>query len=247
MSTPERFILDRPRDLGGLLNDTLTLYGRHFLKFLAMALVAVVPVYAAVLGVGLEQFKGDFDSKLSPGEVAISSLVSFLVVGPLVAVMALHALRELADERRPGAGRSIVAGFDAFSIVFWPVLIALVGAASTFLLVIVPFVLLLRWFFVPQLVVVEGKRGTEALRASWELTRGQAWRAAGLIILAYALFRLGSALLATPIAIAGKEFDSAALGLAATTFADVLAAAPIGIFAALLYFDLKSRQAALRR
>jgi hypothetical protein len=206
-----------------------------------------VPVYAAVLGLGLEQFKGDFDSTPGPAEVAIQSLVSVLVVSPLIAVMALHALREIADERPPRAGQSIMAGLDAFSIVFWPVLIALVVAASTFLLIVAPFVLLLRWYFIPQLVVIDGKRGPEALRASWELTRGQAWRAAGLIIAAYVLFRLGSALLATPIAIAAKQLDSAALSLAATTFADLLTAAPVAIFATLLYFDLRSREGALRR
>ena len=48
--------------------------------------------------------------------------------------------------------------------------------------VVVWVVLLVRWFFVPQVVVVEGARGTAALRASWNLTRGFSLRTAALLV-----------------------------------------------------------------
>ena len=244
-SPPDRVDLNRPRDLNALLSDSFSLYRRHFWTFLAMSFVVVVPVYAVVFGVGLGQFKGGYDAGVPAAGAGVPILVEVLVVSPLVAVMVLHALREMAAGETPTAGRSIQAGLDAFAPVFWPVLIALACEALTLITIVVPLVLLVRWYFVPQLVVAEGKRGTEALRASWELTRGFAWRTAGLILVARILYALAGALLSTPIAILAKAVDSQAVSLAATALGETLIAAPLGIFAALLYFDLRSRQGAL--
>jgi hypothetical protein len=247
LTSPDRAVLDRPRDLGALLSDSFAIYRGNFWTFLAMSAVVVVPVQAIVLGVGLGQFSGGYDSTPRPQGAIVPAIVQVLVVGPLVAVMALHALREIADGRKPRAGQAIQAGLDAFSVVFWPVLIATLCEAGTAITLIVPFVLLVRLYFVPQLVVLEGKRGPEALRASWELTRGLAWRTAGLILVVHLLFELAGALVATPLAAVAKSVDSEAVSLGATTLAEMLVAAPLGIFAALLYYDLGTRQAALRR
>jgi hypothetical protein len=130
--------------------------------------------------------------------------------------------------------------------VFWPVLIALACEVVTLITVIVPLVLLVRLYFVPQTVVLDGSRGTAALSSSWELTRGFAWRTAGMIVVARILYALAAGLLSTPIALIAKAVDSQAVSLAATAFGEILIAPPLGIFAALLYFDLRSRQGALR-
>jgi hypothetical protein len=244
---PDRAALDRPRDLSALLSDSFALYRQHFWTFLAMAFVVVVPVHAAVLGVGLGEFTGDYDSTPAPASAIVPALVQLLVVGPLVAVMALHAVQEIAAGRRPSLGQSIMAGLDAFAVVFWPVLIAVLCEAATIITVIGPFILLVRWYFVPQVVAMEGKRGTDALRASFELTRGFAWRAAGLIFVVQLLFTLAGGLIAAPLAAVARSMDSEAMSLAASTLGETVVAAPLGIFAALLYFDLRSRKAALAR
>ena len=140
-----------------------------------------------------------------------------------------------------------MAGLDAFAVVFWPVLISVLCEAATIITAIGPFILFVRLYFVPQVVVFEGKRGVDALRASWELTRGFGFRVAGLLLVALLLFQLAGGLIATPIGAAARAVDSAALALAATAVGETLAFAPIAIFAALLYFDLRSRQAALQR
>jgi hypothetical protein len=174
--------------------------------------------------------------------------MQFLVVGPLVAVTVLHAIQEIAaGERRPGLGRSIQAGLDAFTPVFWPVLIAVLCEIGLAITLIGPLVLLVRLYFVPQLVVVEKKRGMDALRASWELTRGFAWRTAGMLIVGYFAFGFVGALITTPLAALARSVDSEAVSLGAATLGETLVAAPIGIFATLLYFDLRSRKAALAR
>jgi hypothetical protein len=247
LTEPDRALLERPRGLSALLSDSFTIYRRHFWRFLAMAFVVVVPVEAIVLGVGLNQFSGGFDKTLPSGAAFVPVLVQLLVVGPLVAVMALHAVREIGASRKPRAGESIMAGLDAFAVVFWPVLIAVLAEAATIITVIGPLILVVRLYFVPQVVVLEGKRGVDALRASWELTRGFGLRTAGLLLVGLLLYQLAGGLIATPIGAAARAADSAALALAATAVGETLAFAPIGIFAALLYFDLRSRQAALAR
>ena len=241
------FTLDRPRDLSALLSDSLSLYWHHFWTFLTMALVVVVPVHAIVLGVGLGQFSGGYDSTDAPASAIVPTLVQFLVVGPLVTVMALHAVQSIAAGEKPHAGRSIQAGLDAFTPVFWPVLIAVLCMVATAITIIGPLILLVRWYFIPQAVVLEGKRGTDALRATWELTRGFAWRAAGLIVVVRILFGLAGALVTTPLAVVARSVDSEAVSLGATTLAELLIEAPLAIFATLLYFDLRSRKAALAR
>lgn len=246
MSSPlDRVDLNRPRDLNALLSASLALYRRYFLAFVAISFVVVVPVYAAVFGIGLGQFSGGYDASPPAAAAPVPIIVQLLVVDPLVAAIVLHAVRGMAAGERPHAGRSIQAGLDVFASVFWPVLIAFACEAGTAVTVIVPLVLLVRLYFIPQVVVAEGRRGTDALRASWELTRGFAWRTAGFVVVGRVLYTLGGALVATPVAILAKAVDSQALSLAASTLGETLVAAPIGIFGALLYYDLRSRQAAL--
>ena len=92
---PDRFDLHRPRDLNALLSEPFLLYRRHFWTFLAMSLVVVVPVYAAVFGIGLGQFKGGYDASPPSAAAPVPIIVQVLVVDPLVAVMVLHAVRDL--------------------------------------------------------------------------------------------------------------------------------------------------------
>jgi hypothetical protein len=242
---PDRVDLHRPRDLSALVSDSFNLYRRHFWTFLAIAVAVEVPVVSVVLGVGLGQFTGGYNSTPAPASALVPVFVRLLVVTPLVAVMVLDALVDISAGRKPHAGKAIQAGLDAFTRVFWPVLIAVLCEAVGLATVVLFFVFVVRWLFVPQVVVMEDRRGTEALRASWELTRGFSWRVAGLVLVVQLMFLLAGGLVAAPLAAVAKSLDSEAVQLAANTLADTVIAAPLGIFAALLYFDLRSRKGAL--
>jgi hypothetical protein len=246
-SPPDRVDLDRPRDLGALITDSFTLYRRHFWTFLAIAVAVEVPVDSLVLGVGLGQFSGGYESTAVPAGSLVQVLVRVLVVTPLIAVMVLDALVDSSAGRKPHAGKAIQAGLDAFARVFWPVLMAVALEVAGLLTIVLFFVFFVRFFFVPQTVVMEDRSGADALRASWELTRGFSWRVAGLVLVVQLLFLLAGGLVATPVAALAKSLDSEAVQLAANTLAETVVAAPLGIFAALLYFDLRARQAALPR
>jgi hypothetical protein len=244
-SPPDRVELHRARDLNALISESFSLYRRHLWTFLAISVVVVVPVDSIVLGVGLGQFTGGYNSTPAPASAVVPILVGVLVVSPLVSVMVLKALLEMSAGREPRAMKAIQDGLDAFPAVFWPVLLGVLCEIGTLFTIILPLVLLVRWFFVPQIVMVEDRRGPEALRASWELTRGFAWRVAGLVLVVPTLFALAAFLIATPLAALARSLDSEAMNLAANAFAQTLVAAPLGIFAALLYFDLRARQSAV--
>ncbi len=247
MTVPGRADLSRPRDLGALLADSAAIYRKHFWTFLAIAAVVVVPVNAIVLGLGLGEFTGGYDSSTgldgkNPASAYVPVVVQLLVIGPLVAAMALNALLEISAGRKPRAIQSIQAGLDAFAPVFWPVLIALAIEILTIPTVVIPLLLLFRLYLVPQVVVMEGKRGTDALRGSWERTRGFTWRVIGAVLVVQLAFQIIGGLVATPLYAVAKSADSEALSLAGGTLGQTLAVAPIGIFAALLYFDLGARR-----
>ena len=244
-SPPDRLELHRPRDLSALLSDSFGIYRRYLWTFLAIAVAVEVPVDSVVLGVGLGQFTGEYNASPAPASALVQVLVRVLVIMPLVAVMVLDALVDISAGRKPHAGKAIQAGLDAFTRVFWPVLIAVALEAAGLVTIVLFFVFIVRFFFIPQVVVMEDRRGAEALRASWELTRGFSLRVAGLVLVGQLLFVLAGGLLATPVAALAKSLDSEAVQLAANTLAETVVAAPLGIFAALLYFDLRSRQGAL--
>jgi hypothetical protein len=68
-----------------------------------------------------------------------------------------------------------------------------------------------------------------------------------VVLVVQLVFVLAGALVATPVSVLARSLDSEAIQLAADTVADAVVASPLGIFAALLYFDLRSRQGALAR
>ena len=54
--------LERQRDAGGLLRESLVVYFRHFWTFLALGALVVVPSEVVVSGLGLAQLSSGYDS-----------------------------------------------------------------------------------------------------------------------------------------------------------------------------------------
>jgi hypothetical protein len=258
LTAPEGPDLSQPRTLGPLLNDSLRVYFRHFLTFVAVGFVVVAPAEAIVSGVGLEQFSKGYDPTLPLLASTIPLVVQALVTSPLIAAMCVYLLRDLSEAQPASARRAIQRGLDAFGPVFVPVLAGLAVEALLTLLLVVPLVLLVgsllvptivvplilavRWYFAPQAVVVGDARRLKALRESWELTRFQGWRVAAIIFLALLVFQTTAALLATPIVALARSVDSGAIQVAAEVFRQSLATPAVAIVAAFLYYDLQARR-----
>jgi hypothetical protein len=234
--------LDRPRDLGALLRDSLGVYLRHFWTFLALGALVVVPAELIVSGVGLEQLSSDYDATPSFAEGAISAAVSYLVVGPLVTAMCVHALRSVAAGGPPGARAAIVQGFDSFGRIFFAVVLAAVGIALGLILIVPGIYLFVRWYFVPQTVVLEGASGADALRKSSRVVEGSWWRTFGLVVLVNVVALLVSVVVGAPFTAGANATDRAAWALAGQIVSATVTVPFAALFSTLLYFDLRARR-----
>jgi hypothetical protein len=237
-----RLALNQPRDLSTLFRDALGVYGAHIFTFLAIGAVVVIPVQLLVSGFGLDQFTAPYRSSPGAPEAIIPTAVNFLVVGPLISAICIHALRSVAEGEGPAAGRAIQAGFEAFTPLFLAVLLAGLGVTAGLLLILPGIYLAIRWFFVPQAVVLDGQQGTGALRRSGELVQGFWWRTFGIVLLA----QLPGVLIGVPFASLAASADRQLYALIGDIVTQTVTAPFVALVATLLYYDLRARQAAQR-
>lgn len=243
MNRPEPLELARPRELGDLLGDAIDIYFRNFPTVFAIAAAIVVPVQLIVAGVGLEELTASYREDDTTAELLLPTVVSVLVVAPLIAAATIHVLQRLAAGERPRAGHAIQAGLDVFTPVFLAVLLAAAGVALGLILLIVPgLYLAVRLLFVPQSVVLDNVRGADALRHSWDTSRGFWWRTFLVILLANLIAFLPSLLIVSPLDSLAESADRQAISLAGMILTETLTAPFVALVSTLLFFDLKARR-----
>jgi hypothetical protein len=239
-----RLQLRQVRDVGALFRDALTVFGRHAWLFILLSAAVVVPAELIVEGVGLEMLTSGYDDSPTLAEAAVPTIVEFLVVTPIIAAICIYALHTIAEGQRPRAGRVFVAGFEAFTPLFTAVLLAALGIALGLLLLILPGVYLaVRWYFVPQAVVVEGTRGTAALARSSSLVDGFWWRTFGLIVLANVAIAVPGFLLLTPFSAIAESTDRAVWSMVGSAVTTSITTPFVALYSTLLYYDLLARRA----
>jgi hypothetical protein len=234
--------LRRPRDVGALIGDAFAIYVRQFRTFFLIAVAVVVPVNLVVGGVGLGQLTADYDSTPETGETLITIAGGFLLTLPLVNAMSIYVLMDLADGKRARAWPAIQRGLEVFA----PLLIVIllyVGAIflGLFALIVGAVVAFVVFGLCIQTAVVEGMRGPEALRRSWQLVRPNWLRVAWVTILTNVLVNVLTALVGAPFLGAADSSGSAIYQLAGQTVAGVLFAPPAALIITLLYFDQRTR------
>jgi hypothetical protein len=234
--------LERPRDTGALFRDTFSVYRRHFWTFVAIGAIVIVPSELIVSGVGLEQLSADYDSTPRLAEAAIPGAVSFLVVAPLITAICVFALRSVAAGEPPRASEALIKGFELFTPLFLAVLLAALGIALGLLLIVPGVYLFVRWYFVPQAVVLEGTRGAGALRASGRLLEGAWWRTFALIVLVNLAALLAAVVIGAPFTAAADSSNRAIWSLFGQIVAGVVTQPFAALFSTLLYFDLRERR-----
>lgn len=234
--------LERPRDAGGLLRDSLAVYLGHFWTFLALGALVVIPSELIVSGVGLNELTARYDSSPTFAEAAIPAVVSYLVVAPLITAICIYALRSVAAGGSPGAREAIVKGFEQFSPIFFAVLLAALGILLGAVLIVPGIYLFVRWYFVPQTVVLENAHGPAALRSSAGLVEGFWWRTFGLIVLVNVLALLVVVVLGAPFTAAADRADRAVWALVGEIVASSVVQPFGALYSTLLYFDLRARQ-----
>lgn len=160
--------------LADILDESWTLYTRHFVRFFLIALVVfgvINVVYASareLIGVG-------------PATEELTNaiaLVLTLVGGLWLSAALVQAVIDARDDAPVGAaGQGVLTALAETRPFIWPLLVtsllAALGIVGGLLLLIVPGVILaVRWSLVAQIVVLEHQGGVAALKRSNALVRG---------------------------------------------------------------------------
>ncbi len=235
--------LRRQRDVGELFRDTLAVFRRHALLFVLLSAAVVIPAELIVEGIGMEMLTSSYDSTPAIAETVIPTIVEFLVVTPIIAAICIYALHQIAGGERPSAGQVFVAGFEAFTPLFAAVVLAAAGIALGFLALILPGIYIaVRWYFVPQSVVIEGARGPQALSRSSLLVTGFWWRTFGLVLLANVAIAIPGFILLAPFTAVAESTDRAVWALVGSAVTTSVTTPFVALFSTLLYYDLLARR-----
>ena len=138
-----------------------------------------------------------------------------------------------------------VAGFEAFTPLFAAVALAAVGIALGFVALIVPGVYLaVRWYFVPQVVVIEATaRHARRSRAPASWSQGYWWRTFGLVLLANVAIAIPGFILLAPFTAIAESTDRAVWALVGSAITTSITAPFVALYSTLLYYDLLTRRA----
>jgi hypothetical protein len=243
VTDPEPLDLAKQRGVSELLGDALRIYRANFLKIFAIALAIVVPVELIVSGIGLEELTSGYRAEETTATLSIPVLVGVLVEAPLIAAAMIHILQALSNDAPPRFRQSIQLALDAFAPLFLAVLLAAAAVALGLTLLVIPGIYVaIRLVFVPQSVVVDGKRGPEALRASWALTQNRWWRTFTVILVVNLVTLIPAGIVVAPLELAAESADTQAISLAGMILTNALAAPFVALVSTLLFFDLRSQR-----
>lgn len=219
--------------VGDVISETFSLYGQNVGALLGSALVVF-----AVVGLisGLLQSTGSLILILLATAVRVAG--DALYVGFVV---------ELVSDARDGRRDQTVGDlFSAAAPYILPLIgfgiLAGIGIAIGFVLIVVPGLILLTfWSVGAPSIVVEGQGVFDAFGRSWKLVRGEGWSVFGVLLLTFLIVVIAEAILGA---------IGAAIGVGGFIVAVIIAAAitaPIYALAvSVLYFDLGGGSAVAR-
>jgi len=179
--------------VGGILGGAWQLYTRFFTRFFVIAAIVslVVNLVNAIVG-SLVGSGAGAAVLLAFISILVSVVGTFWLQGALVyAVSDVRdgridtTVREVFERVRPELGTLILAG-----------ILAGLGIAVGFVLLIVPGLILLTWWcLIVPVIVLEGKRVGEAFTRSRELVRGHGWTVFGVVVITAILTGIASGII----------------------------------------------------
>ena len=237
----------RPMTIREILSTAFQLYRRHWRTLLAIAAVVVVPLTLLQYLIG--DWVGTQGEVLTEQEVASTSWWALGVSGLLAGVVGLllyqvltgAITRAIAAEvagEEVGVDQSYRFGFARLgSILVVSILVGLATLGGLILLIIPGIYIGVRLAVSIEALVVEGRKGTEAMRRSWDLVGGHWWHAFATLLVAGILVGLVTSLFTTPFS--GASWFVQGLAAAVATVATMPYTALVGV---LLYLDLRARK-----
>jgi hypothetical protein len=235
------------RGVGELLGTAFQLYRRHWRTLLTIAAVVAVPLTLLQYVIGHwvrthgEQIRDQVVVSTSFWAVATASLlaaaIGLLLYQVLTGAITRAVAAEIAGED-PTVEQSYRFGFARLGpILVVSILVGLATILGLIVFIIPGIYIAVRLAVSTQALVVEGRRGTDAMRRSWELVGGHWWHAALTVLVAGLITAVANAVITAPFG-AGAWFVQAVAAAAATTVTLPFSAL-VGV---LLYLDLRTRK-----
>ena len=219
------------RNLGELISETFSVYGKAIGPFFAIALIPELPNLLSLAAGGFVEV---VLSILSLMVGIVSAGASIVCAGRVItgqsADVALCYSRAL---------KFMVRLFIAGILIF----LALAGSVILMLVVIgVPlfFYLVVVWFFTGHAIILEGYGAVDGLGRSRELVRGSWWRLFGIGVV-YVLLII-ALLIPGAIVVSLLTIGSSAFGVVAFVIVGALLAPIVSIGSTLVYIDLRVRK-----
>jgi hypothetical protein len=219
--------------VGGILGEAWRLYTKFFTRFFVIALIVflIVNLLGALLGAIAGTGAG---IRLLVALIAtvISLVGTFWMQGALVYAVddvrdgrVDSTIGELFERVQPYLGTLIGAG-----------LLAGLGIALGFVLLIVPGLILLTWWcLIVPVIALEGKRVGESFGRSRELVRGHGWTVFGIIILSVLASAIASGVIQSIFSFLGAFLRYWIGGAIANAIVDPFLAVAL----TLMYFHLR--------
>jgi hypothetical protein len=241
--------LPRPMGIGEILSTAFQLYQRHWRTLLAIAAVVVVPFTLLQYLLGDQvRTRGEVTSngvvETATWAVGIAGLVAALAAVVMFLVLTGAITRAVAAEvagEDPGVEQSYRFGFHRLgSVLLVSVLVGLAIIGGLLLLIIPGIYIGVRLAVSIEALVVEGRRGTQAMGRSWELVGGHWWHAFGTLVVAGLLTGVVNAVITAPFGNTGWFVQAVAAAVA------TVVTLPYGVLVGvLLYLDLRARKETL--
>jgi hypothetical protein len=239
--------LPRPMGIGEILGTAFRLYQRHWRTLFAIAAVVVVPftLLQYLLGDQIrtrgEEVANGVVIETATWAVGFAGLVAALAAVVMFLVLTGAITRAVAAEvagEDPSLEQSYQFGFHRlWSVLLVSVLVGLAIVGGLILLIIPGIYIGVRLAVSIEALVVEGRRGTQAMGRSWELVGGHWWHAFGTLVVAGLLTGVVNSVITAPFGDTGwfVQAVAAAVGTVVTLPYGVL----VGV---LLYLDLRARK-----
>ena len=236
----------RPLGIGEILSTALQLYRRHWRTLLTIAAVVVVPITLLHYLLGdLVRTQGETTRngvvETATWSVGIAGLVAALAGILMYLVLTGAITRAVAAEvagQDPSVEQSYRFGFHRLgSVLLVSVLVGLATIGGLILFIIPGIYIGIRLCVSIEALVVEGRRGTEAMGRSWGLVGGHWWHAFGTVVVGGLLTGIVNAVITAPFNSTGWFVQAIAAAVA------TVITMPYGVLVGvLLYLDLRARK-----
>jgi hypothetical protein len=225
--------------VGEVLGEAWGLYTKFFARFFVIAAIVylIVNLVNAIVGSVIGHGGAGIAILLALVTMVVSLVGTFWLQGALVSAVddvrdgrIDSSVSEVFERVRPFIGTLIVAG-----------LLAGLGIAVGFVLLIVPGLILLTWWcLIVPVIVLEGKSVGESFSRSRELGRGHGWTVFGVVLIAAILSAIASGIIQGIFSFLGSFLRYWIGG----TIASAVVGPFLAIALTLMYFKLRGLQEA---